>query len=79
MKLSAHFKKVLWSGFRTTFCGIANLVKNRKKPKRQSRKTSRRQDWQIIKKSMIFVKITNLARNRKKSEKIEETSVREDS
>ena len=31
MKLSAHFKKVRWRGFRTTFCGIANLVKNRKK------------------------------------------------
>ena len=30
MKLSAHFKKVLWSGFRTTFRGIASLVKNRK-------------------------------------------------
>ena len=69
MKLSAHFEKVLWSGFRTTFCGITNLVKNRKKTEQMESKTSPRQDWQIIKKSLIFVKITNLARNRKKVKK----------
>ena len=66
MKLSAHFEKVLWSEFRTTFCGIANLVKNRKKTEEMESKTSPRQDWQIIKKSLIFVTITNLPRNRKK-------------